>query len=272
VSLSVGVLEAWFDAYADFLINYKPFHFMADGGLSVGVRFTLDLWLVTIHIGVEIGATLFIEGPPMHGTVHVDFWVFGFDINFGSDKGVDLTFHLPQFIDLVCQADLQKPTAMSEMLTAPVTSSRVKEVTADHDDKHPHVFSVQEGLYPLNDSKSTPSGGKWYVRAATFTFQISCKFAIDSADIKTMLPDSKITDPPEHTDTVGGTKVDIFARPTGSNVGKVTSTLSVYITPVSPPQSLLMATEEDPPPIPIWKHNTAAVCKDLPAALWDKAS
>jgi hypothetical protein len=262
VSLSVGVLEAWFDAYADFLINYKPFHFIADGGLSVGVKFTLDLWLVTIHISVEIGATLFIEGPPMHGIVHVDFWVFGFDVNFGSNEGIDPALSLPQFIDLVRQADLQKSTSMG----ASPAFSRVEEVASD-DDKHYHVFSVLEGLYPLNDSKSIPSGGKWYVRAATFAFQISCKFAIDSAEINTMLPDSKITDAPEHTDPVDGTKVDIFGRPMANNAGNVTSTLKVYITPVSPPQPLLMAVEEDPPTVPIWKHNTA-VCKNLPAALW----
>ncbi|KAF8457871.1 hypothetical protein BDZ91DRAFT_629347, partial [Kalaharituber pfeilii] len=42
-SLSVGVLKAFFDAFADFLINYHPFAFYAQGGVSVGVRFTLDL-------------------------------------------------------------------------------------------------------------------------------------------------------------------------------------------------------------------------------------
>lgn len=38
----------------------------------------------------EIGARLNVLGPPMAGRVHVDFWVFGFDIEFG-DRGAALT-------------------------------------------------------------------------------------------------------------------------------------------------------------------------------------
>ncbi|KAF8469770.1 hypothetical protein BDZ91DRAFT_631807, partial [Kalaharituber pfeilii] len=82
-TLTIGVLSAFLDAYADFLINYHPFTFYAEGGVSVGVRYTLDLWFVTIHISVEIGAMLVLQGPPVSGYVHVNFWVFGFNIYFG---------------------------------------------------------------------------------------------------------------------------------------------------------------------------------------------
>lgn len=83
-SLTLGALYAWFDAFLDMLINFEPFYFAAMGGVSVGVRFSMDLWFVTIRISVEIGATLMVAGPPMAGMVHVDFWVFGFDIHFGG--------------------------------------------------------------------------------------------------------------------------------------------------------------------------------------------
>lgn len=83
-SLTLGALYAWFDAFLDMLINFEPFFFAATGGVSVGVRFSMDLWFVTIRISVEIGATLMVAGPPMAGMVHVDFWVFGFDIHFGG--------------------------------------------------------------------------------------------------------------------------------------------------------------------------------------------
>lgn len=67
-------LFAFFDASADFLINYKPFNFQADGDLSVGVKFTLDFWLATINIDIEIGAKLHLEGPPMSRyIIHIDF-------------------------------------------------------------------------------------------------------------------------------------------------------------------------------------------------------
>lgn len=79
-TLNLGPLTAWFDAFLDFLTNFCPFKFAADGGISIGVRFALDLWLVTNRINAEIGARLSLLGPPMAGRVHVDFWVFGFDI------------------------------------------------------------------------------------------------------------------------------------------------------------------------------------------------
>lgn len=56
----------------------------------MGVRLALDLWLVTSRMDAEIGARLNVLGPPMAGRVHVDFWVFGFDIEFG-DRSAALT-------------------------------------------------------------------------------------------------------------------------------------------------------------------------------------
>jgi hypothetical protein len=167
-SLSLGPLSAWFDAFADMLINYKPFWFQAQGGLSVGVAFTLDLWICTIHINVEIGATLYLEGPPFAGTVHVDFWVFGFSINFGEQSGdrVPKALILSDFYNQVLQTDLAASSA-------PVV---------------PHIFSCNNGLIPQgNNTKSDPNDPEtpWVVRGAVFQFTVSCKFAIDSATVTT---------------------------------------------------------------------------------------
>jgi len=182
LSPSVGVLYAWFDAFADFLINYEPFHLIAEGGISVGVKFTLDLWIVTIHISVEIGATLFIAGPPLYGTTQVDFWVFGFDINFGSSDNDLQALNLSQFITFVCRTDLSKSAAgLLEALSSASHDEKVQEL--DDGTNVPHVFSIESGVYPQNTSKSTPSTERWYVRAATFSFRISCTFAIDDAKI-----------------------------------------------------------------------------------------
>ncbi|KAM0512140.1 hypothetical protein ACHAPE_009190 [Trichoderma viride] len=89
-TFNMGPLNAWFDVFLDFLINFRPYKFAADGVISVGVRFALDLWLVTSRVDAEIGARLSVLGPPMAGRVHVDFWVSGFDIEFG-DRDAALT-------------------------------------------------------------------------------------------------------------------------------------------------------------------------------------
>jgi hypothetical protein len=86
VTLTIGKLIAAFHAWADFLLSYQPFFFSGDGGITVSVQYTLDLWITTLHIDIEIGADLSLSGPPSHGTVHVDFWVFGFTISFGSSS------------------------------------------------------------------------------------------------------------------------------------------------------------------------------------------
>jgi hypothetical protein len=57
-ALGLGPLGASFDAWADFLVNFQPFWFQGEGGVAVRVEFTLDLWIVTVHIDVEIGADL----------------------------------------------------------------------------------------------------------------------------------------------------------------------------------------------------------------------
>ena len=105
-ALTLGALSAWFDAYLDFLINFRPFKFAADGRLSVVVRFSMDMWLVTVRINAEIGAVLSVLGPPMAGRVYVDFWVFGFDIDFGDRdrairEGNASSLGLLAFLDLV---------------------------------------------------------------------------------------------------------------------------------------------------------------------------
>jgi len=72
-TLNVGLLNAFFDAFLDLLINFQPFHFSAQGGASVGIGFTLDLWIVTIHVSAEIGAMLYVEGLSLSGRAHVNF-------------------------------------------------------------------------------------------------------------------------------------------------------------------------------------------------------
>ena len=77
---------------------------LAVGGISVGIRVSMNLWLVTNHISVGIGTTLKAGGPPMAGTVHGDFWVSGSNIDFGDKSGMSgpdsLTLGEPKVLSL----------------------------------------------------------------------------------------------------------------------------------------------------------------------------
>lgn len=215
-ALSLGPLDAWFDAYADFLINYNPFHFIANVGVSVGVRFTMDVWFVSIHISVEIGAQLHIMGPPVSGTLHVDFWVFGFDINFGPSPAKTEPANLAEFYKLVLQSG--PPAAGGSDTTNP----------------QPHIFGCQSGLIP--GPQKTPPDDIWNVRAGSFSFLISCRFAIGSAALNA---------------TSVNEDTAIYAKPMRL-VKPVKSTMDIVIT-----------TDGEPA---VWKMTK--VVKPVPNALW----
>ena len=103
-AFSAGPIEAWLDAFANFLINYEPFYFTAEAGVAVGVRFNLDLLFVHTHISAEIGATLTLWGPPVAGRVHVNLWVHAFDINFGDRDEKPGEVKLEPFFQLLQQS------------------------------------------------------------------------------------------------------------------------------------------------------------------------
>ena len=78
-----GGLKAWFKAWADFLIQWKPFHYEIDIGVKVGASYTLNvIWSSTVRI--ELGASLHLEGQPFSGWVHIDWFIISFTISFGD--------------------------------------------------------------------------------------------------------------------------------------------------------------------------------------------
>jgi hypothetical protein len=77
-----GRISAWFTAYLDVIVNWKPLYFEADIGISLRVE--ASLWLTTLK--VTLGVSIQLWGPPVGGIVHVDLTVISFDINFGQPK------------------------------------------------------------------------------------------------------------------------------------------------------------------------------------------
>ncbi len=77
-----GRISAWFTAYLDVVVNWKPLYFEAELGISLRVE--ASLWLTSLK--VTIGVSIQLWGPPVGGTVHVDLTVISFDIDFGTKK------------------------------------------------------------------------------------------------------------------------------------------------------------------------------------------
>ncbi|KAF3354916.1 NAD(P)H-dependent D-xylose reductase xyl1 [Verticillium dahliae VDG1] len=191
--LTLGALSAWFDAFLDFLINYRPFCFAAVGGVSIGVRFSLDLWLVTIRISCEIGATLTVAGPPMAGTVHVDFWVFGFDVDFGDKTGMARPDRL-SLSDVKALALKSAPSGAPVPLASgwlDVASGQNGDDDADDFDEQEappkaFLFNCVGGLVPEGSDAKGPEANAWYedkpakiwlVRGDDLSLSITTSFA-----------------------------------------------------------------------------------------------
>ncbi|QPC65769.1 hypothetical protein HYE67_008000 [Fusarium culmorum] len=125
-AFKAGPLSAWFDAFANFLINYRPFHFDMSARVSVGVGFSISFWFIHIRISVQIGAQLFLWGPPVAGRVHVDFWIVAFDINFGDHITTEERIGLADFYDLVLQ---ETPASSFASAQALITGQSMKQLT-----------------------------------------------------------------------------------------------------------------------------------------------
>lgn len=79
-----GPIRAWFTYWADFLMQFSPFHYYVDGGIDLGASFTVDLWLFSFSITIHIGVALALWGPPFAGRATVDLAIVSFTINFGN--------------------------------------------------------------------------------------------------------------------------------------------------------------------------------------------
>jgi|tagenome__1003787_1003787.scaffolds.fasta_scaffold20988216_3 hypothetical protein len=84
VVFQAGGLRAWLNANADFLIEWQPFHYEIDIGISVGVSLTFSLFGAQITLSLEIGASLELWGPPFGGSATIHLWIISFTIPFGD--------------------------------------------------------------------------------------------------------------------------------------------------------------------------------------------
>ncbi|KAI6762523.1 hypothetical protein HG530_008503 [Fusarium avenaceum] len=187
-ALSIGLLYAWFDAFMDFLMNFDPFYFQMTARVSVGVRFTLDLWLVTIRINVEISAGLDLMGPPFGGIVHVDFWVFGFDIKFGASPKPPPAINLDRFFQVATKTGSSSASS-SRFLEGESDSARSR--AKSQPDTAAILLTCETGLLPpFQDTKTkpatstagdSPEDDKWYVKGGNFTLNASFQIPLTAA-------------------------------------------------------------------------------------------
>ena len=159
VVFTAGPLYAHLDAHADFLMVWNPFHFIGDIAVEVGVGFEGKVWFVHVHISVDVSASLHLEGPPFGGNVHVNFYLFGFDIYFGSHPDPPPPLTLEQFWDGLAQSSGRSNAGKDTGLT----------------------LVVQDGYAPQSNKRVTPKPvDPWLVVGGRFKFTVQCRFALST--------------------------------------------------------------------------------------------
>ncbi|PCD29826.1 hypothetical protein FGRA07_10830 [Fusarium graminearum] len=208
-SFSAGPISAWFDAFADFLINYKPFHFIGHVSIAVGVSFNIDFLFIHTHISVEIGAELTLWGPPLAGTVHVDLWVASFSIDFGAAQGSVEDVDLYQFYLLVLPASLRQASGLNP---------DQEKAKAPRPANEGHNFVATSGLINNDEDPKKPKNAPWVVKGGLFCFVAECKMPVSNVQL--------VTGKDEHGDETT-TPVE-FKNPDGS----ITSPPDIYSKPM----------------------------------------
>lgn len=151
-----GALRAWFTAYANLMIRWKPFYFTASIGISIGASYRLNLLFTTVTISVELGATLDLWGPPTGGVVHIHWSIISFSVSFGADPVApsQMTLDWKDFQSLLPNNNppRAKLQAAPAALTAPTGSPVLLNV------------NINSGL------AREEANGLWVVRADEFVF------------------------------------------------------------------------------------------------------
>lgn len=136
-----------------------------------------DLLFVSFHVSLTLSADLTLWGPDSFGgTAYVDFWFFGFSIDFGDGLRGPPGIPLIEFYEMVRTAGPNSTPPPSD------TTSASNPYQAQH------KYSIENGLFPQKPAPSA-SGGipntgantEWIVLAGPLQIRIDCDMSLSSA-------------------------------------------------------------------------------------------
>ena len=205
-----GIFSAWFDVAIDFLIQWRPFHYIADFSMSLGVSFDLKIWFVHIHFTFHIGANLTIHGPPFGGHAHIDLDVISFDISFGADNPSPTPLLWDEFRAML-PGDPSADATNSALLSAKVTGGLIQDFTNSGN----------------QDSKNADLPD-WIVNGTHFAFTIQSSLPITQAasgDVSVIEPPvaTKIGILPMAEHSASGTLEIVLTGPEGRTINASTN-------------------------------------------------
>lgn len=86
ITYESGKLKAWFIAYADILLQWKPFYYDIAIGIRLGASYRVDFLFIHHTFTIELGADLHLWGPEFSGTVSISLFIISFTVSFGANS------------------------------------------------------------------------------------------------------------------------------------------------------------------------------------------
>lgn len=138
VLFRAGSIRAWFEAYADVLIGWAPFHYDIAIGVRIGVAFVMDFGAVSTALSFELGAALQLWGPPFAGEVYVSLGFISFTVPIGDRSAPRAATPLtwPQFANTFLPLDDRTP---GQQKYRPLRVSIVAGIVSEHKSGDPGI-------------------------------------------------------------------------------------------------------------------------------------
>jgi len=197
-----GNFKAWFNAKADFLLYWEPFHYLANLSLSLGASYTLGsgttAWTITIHVGVDVT----LHGPPFGGTAVIDLYIFSIAIDFGPKDSTPQPLKWEEFkTHYLLPNDQSKPggvtphalgagTQSDTICFSRVSGGLIKELPPDPEGKapdwiiNPEKFEVvTASKIPCSEAHLVQTVGDQHSSHPVGAKQISNKFGVTACGI-----------------------------------------------------------------------------------------
>ncbi|EYF03649.1 DUF6603 domain-containing protein [Chondromyces apiculatus] len=254
-----GVLKAWFDAGADFLLAWKPYHYEASLYIDVGASLSLHIPLIgTICISIDVGADLSIWGPDFSGEARVHLGLIHITVSFGSGRSRIPPVPWATFKGSFLPHDeASKPTVcgvavqggLVQVVSPPSDASSDAAQGGEEDPHDPHDPRSREEDGQGSKGAGTPQEALWIINPKDLLLVTSSVIPVTQAACTAVGGESALGAPP------------IGIGPMGLVSGSVTSTHTIVVT-----------YEEDVEVDATAAFQIAPVRKRVPAALWAGAT
>ncbi len=117
-----GGIEAWFIAYADFLMNWQPFYYQAAMGITLGIALRLGSLVLRLELSVELK----LQGPPFGGEARVTLWIISFTIPFGTPASAPPPLTAGEFVNK-CLPKSSPQATSPDIFSVRITGGLIRE-------------------------------------------------------------------------------------------------------------------------------------------------